>query len=231
MPNRRKFTETEVAEMLVEWQAGVSVRSLATSRSSNWTTVWKYLSKGMMNNPRIRKCADCPELLKGSPNGKWKKRCDPCHIQFEYRSRVRYNRLRVTGVSHAQYQAMLSAQKGLCAICHNGPTANRSLGVDHDHVTLQVRALLCNLCNVGIGAFKDDVDVMKSAIEYLEKYDALSPGKRTGESKTRSRPGIRHRDPQVSSYGSTSRHLRSKSSIGRRDRGERNESGPRGTVN
>lgn len=70
---------------------------------------------------------------------------------------------------------MVEAQDGLCAICGRPETTRscasgepRRLSVDHDHVTGQVRGLLCHGCNVAIGHFGDDVEVLLSAVRYLE---------------------------------------------------------------
>ncbi len=70
-----------------------------------------------------------------------------------------------------EYNAMLEAQGGVCAICKKKPKAGR-LAVDHVHGTDKVRGLLCNLCNSALGLFKDDPDRLKVAIEYLRKGDS-----------------------------------------------------------
>lgn len=72
-----------------------------------------------------------------------------------------------------QFDQMLVDQGGVCAIC--GGTSARadgdgSLVVDHDHATGAVRALLCNLCNAGIGHLRDDPRIMRAAIDYVEKH-------------------------------------------------------------
>jgi len=66
-----------------------------------------------------------------------------------------------------QFDAMLIAQDGRCAIC-NDPMVEPH--VDHDHETKKVRGLLDAHCNRGIGCFKDDPEVVASAMEYLRRH-------------------------------------------------------------
>ena len=54
-----------------------------------------------------------------------------------------------------------------CGLCFK---VVKRLVVDHDHKTGKIRSLLCTLCNTGIGQFKDDVELLKLAIKYLEHY-------------------------------------------------------------
>lgn len=73
------------------------------------------------------------------------------------------------GMSLTEYNEMLDSQGGVCKIC-NKPTANdKRLCVDHCHKTLKVRGLLCNGCNLVLGKINDDVNLLRSAIDYLEK--------------------------------------------------------------
>lgn len=77
---------------------------------------------------------------------------------------------RLFGISIEDYDRMLAEQGGVCAICEK-PELNRkskTLSVDHNHKTGQVRGLLCSICNSALGYFKEDVKIIESAIAYLE---------------------------------------------------------------
>ena len=87
----------------------------------------------------------------------------------------RESRFRGNLVTEDEYEAMLEAQGGVCAICKEKPKGSR-LSVDHVHGTDQVRGLLCNLCNPALGLFKDNPDRLKRAIEYLERGGSRSAG-------------------------------------------------------
>ena len=50
-----------------------------------------------------------------------------------------------------------------CVICGD----EGKLVVDHDHVTGQVRGMLCNHCNRGLGHFRDDPTLLEFAAQYL----------------------------------------------------------------
>ena len=67
-----------------------------------------------------------------------------------------------------QYDDMAKSQDYLCKICNQSCTLHARLCVDHDHKTSQVRGLLCNACNTGLGHFKDDVETIERAIAYLK---------------------------------------------------------------
>jgi hypothetical protein len=75
------------------------------------------------------------------------------------------------GVKHGTYATMLAAQNGLCAICQSSnPGAGlRRFHIDHCHNSKEVRGLLCEQCNRGLGHFKDDPSLLTRAINYLSK--------------------------------------------------------------
>lgn len=78
-----------------------------------------------------------------------------------------YTLKRRYGISSEQYLLLLEDQKEVCKICGLFCKTGRSLAVDHNHETGKVRGLLCSSCNVGLGNFKDDTNLLKKAIEYL----------------------------------------------------------------
>lgn len=84
---------------------------------------------------------------------------------------LRRARERKYGLTHDEYQALLEAQGGVCAICGNG-AQQRSLAVDHDHETGAVRGLLCDRCNPMLGYARDNAVVLQAAIAYLAKTSA-----------------------------------------------------------
>lgn len=71
------------------------------------------------------------------------------------------------GLEPQRYEDLLAAQGGGCAICRNKCSTHRRLSVDHDHLTGEIRGLLCASCNRGIGLLGDNADMLLRAFEYL----------------------------------------------------------------
>lgn len=94
-----------------------------------------------------------------------RRRKHEAYLARERRSRLRRN----FGLTWEEYQAILEAQGGGCAVCQALPPENRLLPVDHDPVTGKVRGLLCDSCNTAIGLLKDDPGRLQSAIDYLTR--------------------------------------------------------------
>lgn len=103
-------------------------------------------------------------------------RCKECKRVLRDMPATRDRHLRNTyGITLAEYEAMLHAQGGVCAICREPEgqvggrhgTAALSLAVDHDHTTGHVRGLLCSSCNQGLGMFKHEANLLGAALRYL----------------------------------------------------------------
>lgn len=92
----------------------------------------------------------------------------------KYRIRSRAKKY---GITEAEYRSLFDAQAGKCAICAfqlspqmRGFGKGTHMGIaciDHCHDSKSVRGLLCQQCNIGIGAFKDRSELLMAAIAYL----------------------------------------------------------------
>lgn len=78
--------------------------------------------------------------------------------------------LRRYGITPEELEQRIADQGGRCFLCGHIPNGVKSasrLTVDHDHRTGQVRKLLCNGCNRGLGYLQDDPDLMERAAAYI----------------------------------------------------------------
>lgn len=103
---------------------------------------------------------------------KWKKQ-HPETVKKHYRS---YNwKKRQISINGRQFvwddflEAIIK-QNSKCMICSIRFSSRSEAYVDHHHATGKFRGLLCGECNRGLGAFKDRVKFLYSAINYLERF-------------------------------------------------------------
>ena len=76
------------------------------------------------------------------------------------------------GLTPDRFNSMLKEQNNKCKLClveFDELVFNRTLNVDHCHTTNKVRGLLCSLCNRGLGQFKDNIERLTQAINYLQE--------------------------------------------------------------
>lgn len=118
------------------------------------------------NTKRCRNCLENKSLDafhndRRTPDGRY----DVCRI-------CRNKHRNITDIPKAHYQSLLEAQNYSCAICGiKAEETKQGLAVDHSHATDQVRGLLCMRCNVGLGYFKDNINSLNEAVNYLLKSD------------------------------------------------------------
>lgn len=100
-------------------------------------------------------------------------RCKPCRTwnknnKYDPEYKRKYDLKIQYDISLEQYDEMLKAQGGCCAVCgNNTPDGKGRFVVDHCHETGRVRGLLCTKCNVMLGMAKDSVSTLMSAVNYL----------------------------------------------------------------
>ena len=121
---------------------------------------------------RESRCKDCAKAAYRSRSKEYESRPERQANAYARNRRRQYAKY---GITPEGYNAFFEQQSGRCAICGTdkpgGKGRKRNLfAVDHDHDTGKVRALLCSECNVGIGLFRDDPDLLLRAIGYLAKH-------------------------------------------------------------
>lgn len=94
------------------------------------------------------------------------------HIVENGLKRQRANNLKVRyGMNVDEFFIMLKSQDSQCAICKQDLSEDfTKCYVDHDHVTGRNRAILCYSCNIGLGHFKDNPELLRNAAEYLIRH-------------------------------------------------------------
>lgn len=71
------------------------------------------------------------------------------------------------GISAEDNHALFMLQGGKCWLCRKATGATKSLAVDHDHKTDEVRGRLCGPCNQFIGRLGDDPQPAQRLVAYL----------------------------------------------------------------
>lgn len=87
------------------------------------------------------------------------------------KSQRKHHLKKTYGISEEQYNLMLEEQEYCCAVCgkHEEDEKPRRLAVDHNHVTGEIRGLLCNYCNHRIVGRHRDGDLLRRIADYIEQ--------------------------------------------------------------
>jgi hypothetical protein len=155
-----------------------NARFCSTKCGDDWRNHQKALDMRRAVLASRKPCETCGEPIPTSrrANAVY---CSPLCKQRSQRSvspRARsgaseYNRRYLYGITTAQFDDLLAAQGGKCAICGTSdwPGKGNRPHVDHCHTGGGVRGILCHFCNLGLGNFRDDPERLRRAIEYLER--------------------------------------------------------------
>ena len=160
-----------------EAETGVAIsRTLVKRRLTK--AGFKLLGFPKVDKDRKEKtCPKCERVLKlkrfhknkARPDG-YNDTCRKCWAKYQAEQTLK----RKFGMTPDEYDTLLEAQGGGCAIC--GVTAGMvrigkqlRLPVDHCHATGRVRGILCDDCNNGLGRFKDDPKLLERAVKYLKR--------------------------------------------------------------
>lgn len=142
----------------------------------------------------MKKCSECLEDLsethfhknKDSPDGLHSK-CKVCKnkkarnyyenckegletprkVGRNYRD---YHLKKTYGISLQQYNELLEKQQHSCAVCgKHADKEKKSLAVDHNHKTGEIRGLLCSHCNYRVVGRWTDGTLLRKVVDYIEQ--------------------------------------------------------------
>jgi hypothetical protein len=134
----------------------------------------------------VLSCTHCEkDFTAPNARGQRRKYCAECSAEFRRRSQKKgrlkrgsthnrdYTLRKKYGIGLEEANERLAAQGGVCPICREDieiPLDDRKATgvVDHCHDTGEVRGILCNLCNRGLGGLRDSVRLLRAAAAYLE---------------------------------------------------------------
>lgn len=119
-------------------------------------------------------CMDCSIELDNSNiviyNGYNKGRCRKCYNEkcregYDFIKDRTRNLKRKFSMSLDDYSKLFNSQLGVCKVCLK--PSDKTLHVDHNHLTGEIRGLLCQRCNHTIGLLEEDPDLVMKMYEYL----------------------------------------------------------------
>jgi hypothetical protein len=166
-------------------QYQAAYRKAHREEAAERTRLWRLAHPG--ENARLsRSWRKINPETKREKNRKWraKNRDRVRETQRAWRARNKYSQtekrkagnarasLRFHGMTIEDYEQMLAAQDGGCAICGSKQAKMRNakrLYVDHCHKSDRVRGLLCFPCNSLLSQAGDSSVVLRRAAEYLER--------------------------------------------------------------
>src|SRR5258708_8395225 len=147
-------------------------------------TCWREYQRerwhGLLPVPELRACVTCGHEFRPRKNDDRDNPAKCCSVACNVKhqnlirtpEQIRTWRLRTAyGISLSDYDRMLEAQDGGCAVCGDpGELSARGvLHVDHCHQTGRIRGLLCSNCNRAMGQFPDDPVLLRRAASYIEE--------------------------------------------------------------
>lgn len=101
-------------------------------------------------------CSLCDDIVEIKHNGTGMR----CQNKLRATSKRREKTRRAKNIKNAPEQL-----DEACSICGR----RERLCLDHDHETMEYRGTLCHWCNIAIGLFGDNPDLLKKAIDYLSR--------------------------------------------------------------
>ena len=126
---------------------------------------YKFGASTRAKDGRRSQCKDCEKVYEDrrSRNYKEQYRDKPAEYRKNRQLKNRY------GITLEDYNNMLQAQNGSCAMCP-ATALDEVMCVDHNHATGDVRAILCKPCNTMLGMANDSAARLQAGIDYLQEH-------------------------------------------------------------
>lgn len=156
---------------VVDCTGAIKARELCGMHLRRW---YKWGTTDLPERAKERTCNRCGKSFPIASAKTTKRICLDCYPLWrqEY-SAIRLSR--ASGVTRTVTE-LREKQRGRCAICDipEEEAPKKRLHLDHDHKTGVIRALLCGNCNVGIGHFRESIELLQAAIDYLQSSSSPS---------------------------------------------------------
>ena len=130
-----------------------------------------------------KKCLQCNSILIMDPRVASRKKYCSAKCKSKYRttsgSRIDSHLWIHFKIRETEYNDMLKKQHNQCLICkRNRSEFKKNFAVDHDHSCCPgkkscgkcIRGLICFDCNIAIGHFKENPEIIKNAYDYLVNF-------------------------------------------------------------
>ena len=160
----KRCSKCTIPKPLTEFHRATAMRDGHRNECKECTRYVRRLNYQANRDAYIKKAQEWkrknPERHRESERRRRRRR-DSRQIRIE---RDQYLR-RAYGLTLEEFDFLIAAQAGECAIC--AKVDGERLHVDHDHATGRVRGLLCGNCNRAMGLFHEDARRFEAAGSYL----------------------------------------------------------------
>lgn len=126
----------------------------------------------------VKICRVCKQELSFDYFYEGMARCKKCYGNFlksdKHKLQVKISRYKKTyGLSLDELELKKKSQNYKCAICEIefGSAKGKACNIDHCHKTGKVRDMLCSSCNTALGLMNEDIELLKSMIQYINKWN------------------------------------------------------------
>lgn len=100
--------------------------------------------------------------------------CLVCHADYSRNYKAKnYNYYYALKYKTSEEVIERLLSRRVCDICGAEPKPTKRNSIDHCHNGNSIRGLLCDDCNIALGKFKDRVELLQKAIDYLNNTEVI----------------------------------------------------------